>query len=94
MEGQTPLLEEKSGTLAQVIDQQQLRSLPLNGRSYLDLARLSPGVIPAIGSRDQTFSAYGLNGMQNSFLLDGARNVNYLRGQDNRAREGGLRSTP
>jgi hypothetical protein len=85
--GQTPLLEEKSGTLSEVVDQQQLRSLPLNGRNYLDLAKLSPGAIPAIGSRDQTFSAYGLNGMQNSFLLDGARNVNYLRGQDNRARD-------
>jgi hypothetical protein len=59
----------------------------LNGRNYLDLAKLSPGAIPAIGSRDGTFAAYGLNGMQNSFLLDGARNVNYLRGQDNRARD-------
>jgi hypothetical protein len=85
--GQTSLLEEKSGTLAQVVEKLQILSLPLNGRNYLDLAKLSPGAIPAIGSRDQTFSAYGLSGMQNSFLLDGARNVNYLRGQDNRARD-------
>jgi len=85
--GQTPLLEERSGTLAQVMDTQQILQLPLNGGNYLDLARLTPGAIPSIGSRDQTFSAYGLNGIQNSFLLDGARNVNYLRGQDNRARD-------
>ena len=78
--GQTPLLEEKSSTLAQVVEQQRILGLPLNGRNYLDLAKLSPGAIPAIGSRDGTFAAYGLNGMQNSFLLDGARNVNYLRG--------------
>jgi hypothetical protein len=59
----------------------------LNGRNYLDLGRLAAGAIPSQGSRDQTFAAYGNSGLQNAFLMDGARNVNYLRGLDNRARD-------
>jgi hypothetical protein len=85
--GQTPLLEEKSVTLGQVVEHSLMVKLPLNGQSYLDLGRLAAGAIPAQGSRDQTFSAYGNGGLQNAFLLDGARNENYLRGLDNRARD-------
>ncbi len=85
--GQTPLLEDKSSTLAQVIDSKQLLTVPLNGRNYLSLANLVAGAVPSTGSRDQTFSAYGNTGLQNAFLLDGARNENYLRGLDNRARD-------
>lgn len=85
--GQTPLLEEKSVTLGQVIEHSLMVQLPLNGQSYLDLGRLAAGAIPSQGSRDQTFSAYGNSGLQNAFLLDGARNENYLRGLDNRARD-------
>lgn len=85
--GEAPLLEEKSSTLGQVVNEQQIQTLPLNGRNYLSLANLTPGAIPASGSRDQTFSAYGNTGLQNAFLLDGARNENYLRGLDNRARD-------
>lgn len=89
--GQTPELEEKSATLGQTMEQQEIVQLPLNGRDYLDLGRLSPGAIPgpgaSQGSRDETFSAYGNTGLQNAFVLDGARNENYLRGLDNRARD-------
>jgi hypothetical protein len=85
--GETPLLEEKSATLGQVMEERQIVQLPLSGRNYLDLGRLAAGAIPAQGSRDQTFSAYGNTGLQNAFLMDGARNENYLRGLDNRARD-------
>jgi hypothetical protein len=85
--GQTPLLEEKSVTLGQIMDQREIVQLPLNGRNYLELGRLAAGAIPSQGSRDQTFSAYGNSGLQNAFLMDGARNENYLRGLDNRARD-------
>lgn len=85
--GQAPLVEEKSATLAQVITARQLIELPLNGRNYLAVANLTAGAIPSSGSRDQTFSAYGNTGLQNAFLLDGARNENYLRGLDNRTRD-------
>jgi hypothetical protein len=85
--GQAPLVEDKSATLAQVISSRQLIDLPLNGRNYLAVANLTAGAIPSNGSRDQTFSAYGNTGLQNAFLLDGARNENYLRGLDNRTRD-------
>jgi hypothetical protein len=89
--GETPLLEEKSVTLGQVMEERQMVQLPLNGRNYLDLGRLAAGAVPgpgaSQGSRDETFSAYGNTGLQNAFLMDGARNENYLRGLDNRARD-------
>lgn len=85
--GAASLIEDKSETIAQVIDSKLLTDVPLNGRNYLDAANFVPGVIPSTGSRDQTFSAYGNTGLQNAFLLDGARNVNYLRGLDNRRRD-------
>src|SRR5437016_1677939 len=69
--GQTPLLEEKSNTLGQVMDEKQMIQLPLNGRNYLDLGRLAAGAIPgpgaSQGSGDETFSAYGNTGLQNAF---------------------------
>jgi Carboxypeptidase regulatory-like domain/TonB dependent receptor len=82
-----PLIEEKAATLDQVVNSKEIIDMPLNGRNYLALANLTAGAIPSVGSRDQTFSAYGNNGLQNAFLLDGGRNVNYLRGLDNRARD-------
>ncbi|MGH8311187.1 MAG: TonB-dependent receptor, partial [Steroidobacteraceae bacterium] len=64
-----------------------MQQLPLNGRNYLQLGNLTAGAVPNTRSRDRTFSAYGNRGLQNAFLLDGARNQNYLRGLDNRARD-------
>src|SRR5713226_6655210 len=68
--GETPMLDESSGTLAQVIEPRQILQLPLNGRNYLELGRLTMGAVPSHGSRDQTFSTYGNSGIQNAFLLD------------------------
>ena len=80
--GQTPLLEQNSGTLAQVVPETMLNQLPLNGRNYLSLANLLPGSVPSEGSRDATFDMYGNSGIQNAFILDGARNESYVRGLD------------
>ncbi|MCX6612007.1 MAG: TonB-dependent receptor [Acidobacteria bacterium] len=81
------LLEAASNTVGQVIDDRTLQQLPLNGRNYLALGNLTAGAVPASRSRDRSFSAYGNRSLQNAFLLDGARNQNYLRGLDNRARD-------
>jgi hypothetical protein len=81
------LLEEGNNTVGQVVNEQTMQQIPLNGRNYLQLGNLSAGAVPNTRSRDRTFSAYGNRGLQNAFLLDGARNQNYLRGLDNRARD-------
>jgi len=81
------LLEQSTNTVGQVIDDKTMLQLPLNGRNYLQLGSLSAGAVPNTRSRDRSFSAYGNRGLQNAFLLDGARNQNYLRGLDNRQRD-------
>ena len=80
------LLEERSNAVGQVVDEKTMQQLPLNGRNYLQLASLAAGAVPS-RSRDRTISAYGNRGLQNAFLLDGARNQSYLRGLDNRQRD-------
>src|SRR6266481_9561161 len=42
-----PLLESDRSTLSNVIDSQVVSNIPLNGRQYLDLALLTPGVLPS-----------------------------------------------
>src|SRR6266850_8048107 len=84
---EAPLVEEKTHSIGQVVDSRTLLELPLNGRNYLQLGNLTAGTVPNVRSRDKTFSAYGNRGLQNAFLLDGARNQNYLRGLDNRQRD-------
>lgn len=81
------LLEQSTNTVGQTIDNRTMQQLPLNGRNYLQLGGLTAGTVPNTRTRDQSFSAYGNRGLQNAFLLDGARNQNYLRGLDNRARD-------
>lgn len=81
------LLEQTTNTVGQVIDGKTMQQLPLNGRNYLQLGNLAAGTVPNSRTRDLTFSAYGNRGLQNAFLLDGARNQNYLSGLDNRARD-------
>ncbi|MGI4853893.1 MAG: carboxypeptidase regulatory-like domain-containing protein [Janthinobacterium lividum] len=85
--GQTPLIEDKSQTVQQVIESKELTDIPLNGRNYIQAANYIPGVVPQNAGRDNSFVAYGNDGLQNAFLLDGARNVNYLRGLDNQQRD-------
>ena len=85
--GQAPLLAERSHDLGQVIDDKTMQALPLNGRNYLQLGNLTAGTVPNTRSRDRSFSAFGNRGLQNAFVLDGARNQNYLRGLDNRQRD-------
>lgn len=84
---EAPLIEDKSQTVQQVIENKELTDIPLNGRNYIQAANYIPGVVPQNSGRDNSFVAYGNDGLQNSFLLDGARNVNYLRGLDNGQRD-------
>jgi hypothetical protein len=75
-----PLLNTESGTLGQEITNQQIVDLPLNGRSYYELARLTPGatLLPGSGNLlrirsnfESGTSISGVRGTQTSFYLDG-----------------------
>ena len=75
---EAPAIETTSATLSGLISQQQMRDLPLNGRSYDQLALLSPGVVfQPNGTRNQTqgsglrLTSNGARSDANLYLLDG-----------------------
>ncbi len=86
IEAQVPLLNTSTNALGQVIDDRTTQQLPLNGRNYMQLSLLTPGVVPS-ANKDQSFSAYGNRGMQNQYLLDGGSNQSQIRGIDNHQRD-------
>jgi hypothetical protein len=67
-----------SGALSGLVDEKQMRDLPLNGRSFQQLALLQPGVNAVnaggndpVGGRTPKISMNGTRPEQSSFLLDG-----------------------
>src|SRR5262249_43560493 len=47
---ETPLLEQQTSSLGQVVDGRKVNDLPLNGRNPLAVVALGPSVIPQLGS--------------------------------------------
>jgi len=77
---QSPLLNTESATLSHVVTNEQIVDLPLNGRSFHELAKLTPGTVllPATGNvqtvRPEIVNGNvigGISGQQTRFLLDG-----------------------
>src|SRR5260370_13641577 len=67
----TPLLETDRSTLSNVVNSAEISSLPLNARQYLDLALVTPGVLPsAAGSQGGGFNVAGAGCESNAFLRD------------------------
>ena len=73
---ESPLLETRSSSVQQLVDERTIQALPLNGRNATFLAQLSSGVtfaqndsrnLQASGS----FTANGARRTQNDYLLDG-----------------------
>jgi hypothetical protein len=80
--GEAPVpLIDRSPAITTLIDQQQVRDLPLDGRNFLELALLAPGTVPAPqGSASSVRGDFALsvNGARedfNNYILDGAYNV-------------------
>ncbi|MBI3895040.1 MAG: TonB-dependent receptor [Acidobacteria bacterium] len=75
--GEAPLIETTNATVASLISEQQMRDIPLLGRSFTDLAALQPGVITNMGQDVSTFSGGvrlaigGARPQQSLYLLDG-----------------------
>src|SRR5262245_6919887 len=71
----TPILEPDKNTLSSVIDSRAISNMPLNARQFLDLAMLTPGVLPtATGTQGGGFSVAGARSQSNIFLVDGVSN--------------------
>lgn len=84
---EAPLIETDSASTGAVVDTHKITQLPLNGRDWLRLGRMAPGVVSTYRARDRSFSANGMRSIQNTFLIDGVANVSYLRGLDDRRRD-------
>lgn len=85
-----PLIESQTSSIGQVIEQRQVNDLPLNGRNFVQLAYLSPGVnagpvgaastVPQQGGipeNERSSGAIQVNGLtatNNNFLLNGFDN--------------------
>ena len=81
------LIETENSNQGQVIGTQQIETLPLNGRDYLQLAQLSAGVTPIVpgmsspasswtGTQTVSVAIAGLNEDNISYLYDGIETRN------------------
>lgn len=73
------LVETRSSSLSAVVDERSIERMPLNGRNFVDLALLQPGVASfreratgGLSGRGQQMNINGAPGRSNSYLLDGA----------------------
>jgi len=74
-----PPIDLASAALSGTVNRSQMNDLPLNGRSFQELALLQPGVnaavaagSDAVGGRGKKITINGARPEQNSFLLDGS----------------------
>ena len=76
--GAAPLLESQTAALGQVVQTRTINDLPLNGRNYLELAKLTAGVMePSRGDRTAGSGGFVANGVRaqlTNYNLDGADN--------------------
>src|SRR3989475_6835244 len=77
---EAPLVEATTSAMSSLVDERTIRDLPLNGRSYDQLALLQPGVV-TVGAGQasvafdfgtgQRFNVNGSRAYANTFMLDG-----------------------
>ena len=83
---EAPLVNTTSGSLGGLVSEQRIEDLPLNGRNYVDLSLLQPGISQqknvgtTAGMGGVWYSSNGAPPRSNSYLLDGASMVNMFGG--------------
>ena len=71
---QSPVINTETSALGKVVNNREINDIPLNGRNYLSLALLTPGVVAAsAGSNPDVIN--GSRPDHVSYLLDGAPNI-------------------
>jgi hypothetical protein len=73
--GAAPVIEAETASLGQVVTRRTINDLPLNGRNYLTLGSLSPGVVPQLetGTGSASFIASTTGRSDRSILVGGQR---------------------
>src|SRR5262245_53538001 len=82
--GDSPLVDLRTSALSAVVDGKTIEELPLNGRNYIMLATLQPGVVQftekqttSPTQRGVSLNINGMSGRSNSYLIDGANMRGY-----------------
>jgi hypothetical protein len=86
IQAETPLLQTSSSELGTTVVEEQIKTLPLNGRNFVSLTRTVPGVLRGIPGANidgagslawrasAAFSANGMRPRDNNYMLDGVDN--------------------
>ena len=71
--GEAPVVETTTSALSQLVDDQQIRDLPLNGRDYTQLVLLQTGMNPVMNSQGAAGAIPGGTGSGKRISSGGAR---------------------
>src|SRR3954447_13261220 len=74
-----PLVDTSRSAVTSVVGERAIQNLPTNGRSFIDFALTTPGVVRDVRLGDISFA--GQRGTLNSLVIDGANNDNTFFGQ-------------
>src|SRR5262249_16303613 len=78
------LTETRTSALSPLVPQKTIQELPVNGRKYISLGTLQPGIInfteksgTSSSTRGVQLNVNGMGGRSNSYLIDGANMRGY-----------------
>ena len=84
--GASPLIQTSTSELGTTVSEEQIKTLPLNGRNFVNLTRTVPGVVRGVPGANidgagslawrasASFSANGQRPRDNNYMLDGVDN--------------------
>src|SRR5262249_27542740 len=84
--GSSPIVQTSTSELGTTVSEEQIKTLPLNGRNFVNLTRTLPGVVRGIPGANidgagslawrasASFSANGQRPRDNNYMLDGVDN--------------------